>query len=161
MITGMKEDRDTISGRENEGEYMTEEKTDKIIDLLEEILKWVRLEGAQRAKDTLTDLLKTDTEKLVYANSDGRTSREIARAVGTSHMTVINYWRKWLKFGIVKEKSSRGGTRFVKVFSLPDFGVEVPRLSAREKTVEDSSRGQSVARDEQPVEPSQTEKEGV
>jgi len=140
---------------------MTEEKTDRIIDLLEEILKWVRLEGAQRAKDTLTGLLKTDAEKLVYENSDGRTSREIAGVVGTSHVTVINYWKKWLKFGIVKEKSSRGGTRFVKVFSLSDFGIEVPRLSAGEKAVEKVSRDQSVAKEEQSVESPKTEKEGV
>jgi hypothetical protein len=144
---------------------MAEEKTDRIIELLEEILKWVRLEGAQRALDTLKELLKTDTEKLVYENSDGHTSREIAGVVGTSHATVINYWKKWLRFGIVKEKSSRGGTRFVKVFSLADFGIEVPRLararSVGEKTVEKTSSDRSTAKEEQPVETFETAREGA
>jgi hypothetical protein len=140
----MKKDTDTTSERENEVEHMAEEKTDKIIELLEEILKWVRLEGAQRAKDTLTGLLKTNAEKLVYENSDGSTSREIAQVVGTSHATVVNYWKKWARYGIVKEKGSRGGTRFLKVFSLADFGIEVPRISAGDKTVENESARASL-----------------
>jgi hypothetical protein len=145
----MKKGKDTISERENEVENMVEEKTEKIIELLEEILKWVRLEGAQRAKDTLRELLKTDTEKLIYENSDGHTSREIAQVVGTSHGTVVNYWRKWVRFGIVKEKSSRGGTRFVKVFSLADFGMEFPRISAQEISSERESPEQVGAIEEQ------------
>jgi DNA-binding CsgD family transcriptional regulator len=115
---------------------LSNEKLDKMIQLLEEILKWVRLEGAQRAKDTLSGLLKTDTEKLVYESSDGRTSREIAQIVGTSHATVSNYWRKWARYGIVKETGTRGGgTRFQKVFSLSDFGIEVSQTISREKIV--------------------------
>ena len=157
----MKKGRDTISEGENEVENMTEEKTDKIIELLEEILKWVRLEGAQRAKDTLTGLLKTDTEKLVYENSDGRASRDIAQVVGTSHGTVVNYWRKWVRFGIVKEKSSRGGTRFVKVFSLADFGMEVPRISADERTDEGESGDQNSVKEERSSETSETKNEGA
>lgn len=113
---------------------MAEGKNDKITELLEELLKWVRFENTQKARDTLIGLLKTDLEKLVYENSDGRTTREIAHAVGTSHVTVINYWKKWVGYGVVKEKSSRGGTRFVKVFSLSDFGIEVPRTSTEKRT---------------------------
>jgi hypothetical protein len=140
---------------------MGEETTSRIIELLEEILKWVRLEGAQRAKDTLTGLLKTDTEKLVYENSDGRTSREIAGLVGTSHVTVINYWKKWLKFGIVKEMISRGGTRFVKVFSLADFGIEVPRLPNRPRVVDDQSRNLDSETAGQSTRTAETGNEGV
>jgi len=132
---------------------MAEEKTERIIGLLEEILKWVRLEGAQRAKDTLAGLLKTDTEKLVYENSDGHTSREIARVVGTSHATVTNYWKKWARYGIVKEASARGGTRYVKVFSLSDFGIEVPSVSFKEKIKQkESQEGTQVNKeDSQPA----------
>lgn len=160
-ITAMKKDRDTISERENEVEDMPEEKTDKMIELLEEILKWVRLEGTQRAKDTLAGLLKTDAEKRVYENSDGRTSREIAQVVGTSHVTVINYWKKWARYGIVREKGSRGGTRFVKVFSLADFGIEVPRISAKERTAKKEPGDQNTAKEEQPSERHETKNEGA
>lgn len=109
---------------------LSDEKFDRIIQLLEEILKWTRLEGVQRAKTTLTELLKTDAEKLVYENSDGRTSREIAEIVGVSHATVTNYWKKWARYGIVKEVGARGGTRYQRIFSLSDFGIEVPQVTA-------------------------------
>lgn len=160
MTIAMKKDIDTTSERENEVENMAEKETDKIIELLEEILKWVRLEGAPRAKDTLTGLLETDLEKLVYETSNGRTSREIAKIVGTSHVTVINYWRKWARYGIVKEKGSRGGTRFVKVFSLADFGIEIPRIYAQKKTAEGESANQNSVKEEQSSEAPETKKEG-
>jgi hypothetical protein len=113
---------------------MTEEKTDKIVKLLQEMLRWIRLEGAPTAKKTLSELLKTDTEKLVYELSDGRTSREIAQMVGTSHVTVINYWKKWARCGIVEEIGTRGGgTRYLKAFSLSDFGIEVPQVLRERK----------------------------
>jgi len=146
LIIAMKKDRGIISKSENEASDMSEEETSTVIGLLEEILKWVRLEGSQRAKSTLIDLLKTDIEKLIYENSDGRTSREIAHAVGTSHVTVTNYWKKWASYGVVKERSSRGGTRFVKVFSLTDFGLEVPRVPAEERVSSEATE-QNVIRE--------------
>lgn len=158
----MKEDRDIISKKENEGEDMTEEKTGRIIELLEEILKWVRLEGVQRAKDTLIGLLKTDTEKLVYENSDGRTSREIADVVGTSHATITNYWKKWARYGVVKEMSTRGGgSRFKRVFSLSDFGIEVPQIILREQIVEKPQAAQPTAKEKRSLEKAETENKGV
>lgn len=118
---------------------MSNEKFDRMIRLLEEILKWTRLEGVQRAKTTITELLTTDTEKLVYENSDGRTSREIAEIVGVSHATVANYWRKWARYGIVEEVSARGGTRYRRSFSLTDFGIKVPRIEVTSQRGEQRS----------------------
>lgn len=107
---------------------MSDEKFGRMIQLLEEILKWTRLEGVQRAKTALTELLKTNAEKLVYEYSDGRTSRDIAKIVGVSHATVTNYWKKWARYGIVKEVGARGGTRYQRIFSLSDFGIGVPQV---------------------------------
>jgi len=160
LIIAMKKVTNTISKSENEVEDMTEEKTDKIIELLEEISRWVKFEGIQRATDVFAGLLKTDTERLVYESSDGRTSREIAQVVGTSHATVINYWKKWAKHGIVREKASRGGTRFVKVFSLTDFGIEIPRITKKERTVEKEPRDRNAGSQEEPSERLETETEG-
>jgi len=115
---------------------LSDEKFDRMIQLLEEILKWTRLEGVQRAKTTLTELLKTHAEKLVYEYSDGRTSRQIADIVGVSHATVTNYWKKWARYGIVKEVGARGGTRYQRVFSLSDFGIEVPPVSVATRQAE-------------------------
>ena len=109
---------------------MDDEKFDRMIQLLEEILKWTSFEARQNVRNTFIELLKTDAEKLIYQNSDGRTSREVAQAAGTSHGTVVNYWRKWSGHAIVEEVRSRGGTRYKRVFSLTDFGIEVPQVRA-------------------------------
>lgn len=105
------------------------EKTDRIIQLLEEILKWTRIEGMEKTKTIFNEFVKTDIEKIVYENSNGQTSREVASIAQTSHTTVVNYWRKWSKFGIVEEVISRGGTRYKRIFSLTDFGIEVPMIN--------------------------------
>jgi predicted transcriptional regulator len=143
--------RDFTLRKENKVTNLSDEKFDKMIQLLEEILKWTRLEGVQRAKITLAELLKTDVEKLVYEYSDGRTSREIAEIVGISHATVVNYWKKWARSGIVKEVGARGGTRYRRIFSLPNFGIEVPRVAptARQERVEEQAPQSDVVETEQ------------
>ena len=99
------------------------------------MLKWQRFQSMQKARDILSELLKTDNEKLIYSNSDGqKTSREIAEIVGVSHVTVTNYWKKWARYGIVKEQGTRGGgTRYQGIFSITDFGIDIPK-STDERT---------------------------
>jgi DNA-binding PadR family transcriptional regulator len=81
-----------------------------------------------RSQNALTSLLKSDAEKLAYEHSDGKTSREVATIVGVSHGTIANYWKKWARYGIVTEISSKGGgTRYRRIFSLQDFGIDVPK----------------------------------
>jgi hypothetical protein len=104
----------------------TNEKLDRIASLLEEQLKWQRIDGMGKVEALLKELMKRDVEKLVYENSDGRGSREVGEASGVSHMTVFNYWNKWAKYGLVEEVRSKGGTRYRKSFSLSDFGIETP-----------------------------------
>jgi len=119
---------------------ISEEKLERIICLLEEILKWTKLQGLEKAQLALTTLLKNDAEKLAYENSDGRTSREISAVVGVSHATIANYWKKWARYGIVAEMSSRGGgMRYKKIFSLQDFGIEIPKKSAKQTIGENDS----------------------
>jgi response regulator of citrate/malate metabolism len=107
---------------------MNEEQLTKIIQLLEETLKWTKFEGIQKVKSTLETLLTNDVEKVIYQNSDGRTSREIAVSVGSSHSTITRYWKRWATYGIVEEVKSQGGSRYKRVFSLPDFGIDIPDL---------------------------------
>jgi hypothetical protein len=94
---------------------------------MQEILKWIRLQGMQTAKTILEESLKKDAEKLAYHFSDGRDSREVGKLAGISHMTVTNYWKKWSVLGIVEPVRARGGDRYRKIFSLEDFGIGVPR----------------------------------
>jgi DNA-binding transcriptional MocR family regulator len=133
----------------------TDEKLDRIASLLEDILKWERIDGMGKAETLMKELMKRDVEKLVYENSDGRTSREIADASGVSHGTVVNYWNKWAKYGLVEEVKSRGGTRYRKIFSLSDFGIEIPtkKLPSQQiqsKAEQDRSSGAIQETAEQP-----------
>jgi len=107
---------------ENSEKERTEEK-----ELLREILKWIKFEGMQRVKGVLTDVLQKDIERIIYQFSDGRGSSDIAKLAGVSHQTVVNYWKRWSTLGIVEAERARGGTRYRRVFSLEDFGIEVPR----------------------------------
>jgi len=107
-----------------------DDKSERIIQLLEEILKWIRIQGIQNVKGILNDILRKDIEKLIYNNSDGRTSREIAKTVGVSHATVVNYWNRWAKYGLVEEIRAQGGTRYKRVFSLLDLGIELPTINS-------------------------------
>ena len=107
---------------------MSEDRTDRIIELLEEILKWVKFQGWQNVKGILSEVLGDDMSKLIYHYSDGKSSREIAEKVSVSHQTVTNYWKKWAKIGIVEPLKVHRGIRYKRVFSLEDFGIEVPEV---------------------------------
>lgn len=105
---------------------MNEDDTKRIIELLEELAKWKRFEGAQLAKKVLSDLLAKDAEKLVYQYSDGKSSRDIAILASMSDFSVRNYWKKWNVEGLVVPSKKYKG-RYERVFSLEDFGIEIPR----------------------------------
>ena len=108
------------------------DKQDKVIELLEEILKWTRLQGVQNAKDVLLDALKSDKEKVAYHYSDGRSSTEVAKICGVSGMTVTNYWRRWFTLGIAQSSLKYKG-RFERAFSLEDLGIEIPSIDVGTK----------------------------
>lgn len=111
--------------------------TKRIIELLEESVKWQRFEGAQLAKKILRDLLSKDADKLVYQYSDGRGTKEIAALAGVSDFTVRSYWSKWNIEGLVIPSQKHKG-RYERVFSLEDFGIDIPTakgsLSVDQKT---------------------------
>lgn len=115
---------------------MSNDKTDRIIELLEEILRWTRFQGWRNVKDVLTDVLTDDLSKLIYHYSDGRSSRQIAQKVSVSHVTVVRYWRKWAKVGIVEPIKVGSGIRYRKMFNLEDFGIEVPEIEKEAEACE-------------------------
>ncbi len=110
------------------------------VELLEELVKWTRFQGILKAKEVLLDTLKSNSERLVYVLSDGRGSQEVGKAAGVSHTTVVSYWGKWATLGIVEPLRVKGGTRYKRVFSLGDFGIEVPAGSPFAKSL---SQGKS------------------
>jgi len=128
-------------------EVRKDEGKERIVQLLEEILKWTKIEGMKATMTIFDNVVKTDLEKIVYENSNGQKSREIASIAQTSHVTVVNYWRKWAKFGIVEEVSSKGGTRYKRVFSLKDFGIDIPSTK-QNKSNSDNESAQEVNENE-------------
>jgi len=115
---------------------MHESIEEKIVKLLEEILRWTRFQGWRNVKDVLTDVLTDDLSKLIYHYSDGRSSGQIAQKVSVSHATVLRYWRKWAKVGIVEPIKVGSGIRYRKMFNLEDFGIEVPEIEKEAEACE-------------------------
>ena len=111
----------------------------RMIELLEELVKWKRFEGSQLAKKILRDILSKDAEKIVYQQSDGKTSREIAALAGVSDFSVRNYWKRWNVEGLVIPSNKFKG-RYERVFSLEDFGIEVPATKVSSAVTEESSQ---------------------
>lgn len=121
----------------------------KVVEVLEKMLRWVRFQGILKAKEVLLDALKTDEEKIMYQYSDGRSSREIAKLVKPTSQTVRNYWKRWNALGIVEPISAPGGTRYRRVFSLEDFGIVIPKIgSAAESQPEEDAEEHETGQDE-------------
>lgn len=117
-------------------EKESDDKQDKIIELLGEVLRWTRLQGVQNARAVLTTALKTDTDKIIYHLSDGRPSGQIARVCGVTEMSVRNYWRRWFTLGITQPSHKYKG-RFERSFSLEDLGIKVPAMTVASATVKE------------------------
>lgn len=104
-------------------------------DILEEIKRqrvWFKFGGFMSLKRVIDEVLTSDVEKIIYELSDGRRStRDIAKHVNQSHVTVSNMWKKWLAYGIV-EPSDRYKGRFKKVISLNELGISVPEIKKGE-----------------------------
>lgn len=116
---------------------MSEASLAEVASILREILKWTKFSGAKEVKNVLRTALDTDQKILTYHFSDGNQgSIEIAKKVGISHTTVVNYWAAWARQGIVEPIKVRGGDRYKKSFELEDFGFEIPPLKASEKPSE-------------------------
>lgn len=117
---------------------------ERLIELLEELVRWTKVTSIPKVKDLLEELLKTPEEKLAYALSDGkRTTREVAEMAKTSQISVSRHWREWIRAGIAEPIAAKGGgNRAKSVFSLDDFGIEVSKANSQisvpnEKSVTD------------------------
>jgi transposase len=116
------------------------------IEILKEILKWIKFAGAKEVKNVLLTMLDTEQKRLIFHLSDGnRGTLEIAKVAGTSDTTVRRYWASWARQGIVESLKVRGGERYKKSFELEDFGIEVPQP----KTVVQTGEPRQITRAKQ------------
>lgn len=102
------------------------EDKNKVVALLEEILRWIKVTSIPHVKELLDSL--SPEEKIVYQHSDGGSSREVAKAVNVHFTTVVHWWKKWYTLGIVEAIPVKRGVRYCRVFSLEDFDIKVPKI---------------------------------
>jgi hypothetical protein len=102
------------------------DKQDQMIEILEEMLKWIKVTSLPQVKKLLSDILPSDKEKIAYHCSDGHDSKRVAEFAGVGHSTISRWWKIWIRAGIAEPVGARGGERARRVFSLEDFGIEVP-----------------------------------
>jgi hypothetical protein len=108
---------------------MSSKEVDRIVDLLQEMLKWVKFAGAREVRTVLMSILDTEQKRLVYHLSDGKHgSIDIGKAANVSDSTVRRLWDSWLRLGVVEPLAVQGGARYRKSFALEDFGFTVPQV---------------------------------
>jgi len=100
-------------------------KDDRMVEVLTEILKWIKVTSIPNVRKLLEDTLDTDKAKLAFHYSDGRSSREVSKVSGYTHSTVTSSWKKWFRIGIVEPVGVQRGDRYKKLFALEDFGIKV------------------------------------
>jgi len=113
-------------------------KEDRMIELLEELVKWIKVANIPSVKQLLLDTLQKPEQKIAYHASDGKTTKEVAKVANVSNFTISKWWENWTKVGIAEAVSVRGGgKRAIRSFSLDDFGIEVPvtKETEEEKSV--------------------------
>jgi hypothetical protein len=107
---------------------MSEDKDTK--DLLKEILKWTKFTGFEKDRHLLETELDTDSKRLVYEYSNGMSSPEIEQIIGVDDSTIRDYWKEWALSGLV-ELHSDYKKRYRHIFSLREFGIEIPNIKVK------------------------------
>jgi hypothetical protein len=112
-------------------------KEDKMIELLEELVKWTKAVSIPKVKELLLSILESPEEMVAYQLSDGeKGGREVAERANVSQPTVAKWWKKWIVSGIAEPISVQRGERARRIFSLDDFGIEVPLIEQASPTIE-------------------------
>jgi hypothetical protein len=76
---------------------------------------------------SLYEVLDTPEKVLAYHLSDGRTTEEVLRKMKMSSKTLPKLWKFWNSRGLGMRTPVRGGMRFVRLFSLEDFGFKIDK----------------------------------
>ena len=105
---------------------------DDILKELKEQTKWLRILASPNLpiiKKTIEENLTTKEQKRIYDLSDGKNSlKDIekklkAKGIKVSHVTVYNYWKKWVALGLVIKSGEQVG-RFEKIIDLADLNIK-------------------------------------
>jgi hypothetical protein len=122
---------------------MSEDKAskDRMTELLEELVKWIKATSIPKVRDIVEELVRTPGERIVYKFSDGKTARkELSEMSGIDEGDISRDWKKWARGGILEQIPSQGGSRGKSLFSLEDFGIEVPPVPQAIKEKKDCKK---------------------
>jgi transposase-like protein len=136
------------------------DKEDKMIEILEEMLRWTRVTSIPQVKQLLLETLPSAKEKTAYHYSDGRDSRAISRATGVPFSTVARWWKRWIRAGIAEPVGAKRGDRAKRVFSLEDFGIEIPIAEVCSSNEESSAKDSSGVAETSESQPKSEKTEG-
>ena len=105
---------------------MTQERDTKldmeaIVLELQEANRWLRVLALPILKERLEAELKTPTDRKIYQASTGGSQREVAKAIGGSHMKVARSWARWAAAGVMAPTTTGG--RFVRLVDLETVGL--------------------------------------
>jgi hypothetical protein len=102
------------------------------ITSIQDMANWLRLLGMKQLVTVLESDVNDNKRKQAYQHSDGqRTTRDIAKLVGTDHSTISDWWKKWILLGLGEYKSASGGKRFQKSFDLEALGILANKKSKK------------------------------
>ena len=103
-------------------------KEDTIIELLNEILLWMKYDYLD-TKNRLKLNLDSEEKIIAYELSTGENSTyDISKKISVSATTVSNWWSKWFDEGIMEQTEKYGGNRYKKLCSLTKFGIKIPEI---------------------------------
>lgn len=101
---------------------------EKTVELLKELTKWVKVTSHTQVGKILSDEVKTEAQKIVYKNSDGKKkTQELSEVSGMYPSDISNDWKQWTRVGIAEQVQAQGGSRGRSLFVLEEFGIEVPK----------------------------------
>ncbi|MBN8585867.1 MAG: hypothetical protein J0M37_12305 [Ignavibacteria bacterium] len=91
--------------------------------ILNEILKWQKLQGIAIIRELIPKLLDESKKKLVYEMTDGKNSQAtISKKTGVAGGTISNWWNLWYSYGILTKGQDN---RYNKIISLKELGINV------------------------------------
>lgn len=90
----------------------------------QEMANWLRLLGMKQLVTVLESDVNDDKRKQAYQYSDGqKTTRDIAKLLNVTHVTISDWWKKWITLGLGEYISASGGKRFKRSFDLESLGM--------------------------------------
>jgi hypothetical protein len=131
---------------------MTEDSEDRedIVEVLEDIRRWIRIIGLQEVKPVLKDALSNEDEerqaelRRVFHLTDGTNStREIDDKIEHSRYWVMDRYEEWSNMGLIETEGQNSSYKHV--ISLEEAGIEVPDFPVTAEDVEE----ESIERDEE------------